>query len=74
MFSTTTVADGLTNFRAETNKEIAGASRFFSKPKGKDDMKKKKKFGRGEPKHVDDGQNQNFAASYAIKITLLKIV
>jgi hypothetical protein len=46
----------------------------LSKPKGKDDMKKKKKFGRGEPKHVDDGQNQNFAASYAIKITLLKIV
>jgi hypothetical protein len=42
LFSTTTVADGLANFRAETIKEIAGASRFLSKPKGKDDMKRRR--------------------------------
>jgi hypothetical protein len=42
LFSTTTVADGLANFRAETIKEIAGASRFLLKHKGKDDMKRRR--------------------------------
>jgi len=42
LFSTTTVADGLANFRVETIKEIAGASRFLSKLKGKDDMKRRR--------------------------------
>jgi hypothetical protein len=63
--------DGLVNFRTETSEGIAGASRFSSKPKRKDETRNKKIFGGGEPKHaanngrldgkaISQGSKQNF--------------